>query len=178
MENYTNNLEKRMYFLVPYQLSGIQQAIQAGHAALEYAREYKNDKQFINFVDNWKTWIILNGGTSRDGANDEERGTLNSIEKNLEENEIKYTIFRETDLNNTLTAICFICDERIFNYKDYPSWKRYIIDEMIGSNPDILIQTEEELKERFPKLYKKWLKKIGGEKNAFLKNLLKDKELA
>ena len=77
-------LELRMYFFVPYQLRGIQQAIQAGHAALEYARKFKDDKQFINFVNNWKTWIILNGGTT----NEVRLGTMQEIADEIVLNKI------------------------------------------------------------------------------------------
>ena len=58
------DLEKRMYFLVPYNISEIQKGIQCGHAGLDYARKYGNDEDFIDFVDHHKTWIILNGGTT------------------------------------------------------------------------------------------------------------------
>jgi len=48
-------MEKRMYFLVPYNISPIQQAIQAGHAALEYALKYGEDPDFLDFVEYHKT---------------------------------------------------------------------------------------------------------------------------
>ena len=60
-------LEKRMYFLVLYNISPIQQAIQAGHAQNEYALKYWKDKEFQDWAKRCKTWIILNGGTSNDG---------------------------------------------------------------------------------------------------------------
>ena len=187
-------LELRMYFFVPYNISPIQQAIQAGHAALEYAHKYKSDKQFIDFIDNWKTWIILNGGTTnsklRSGIisprkeEDPYQGTLDNlyvklIDWNMNHKDlIPHSVFSEPDLNDALTAICFICDERVFNKEDYPDWKNYVIDELMNRHPDVLTQDKEELMERFPELYKEWLNKIGGEKNAFLKDLLKDKKLA
>jgi hypothetical protein len=58
--------ELRMYFFVPYNISPIQQAIQAGHAALEYADKYASDEIFIKFVREHKTWVILNGGTTNE----------------------------------------------------------------------------------------------------------------
>ena len=30
------------------------------------------------------------------------------------------SLFSEPDLNFALTAVCFIADERVFNYEDYP----------------------------------------------------------
>ena len=66
---YLNNkdmkdLKKRMYFFVPYNISPIQQAIQAGHAAVEYARLHGHTWLFKDFATNHKTWIILDGGTT------------------------------------------------------------------------------------------------------------------
>lgn len=109
-------LEKRMYFFTIYQLSGIQAGIQCGHAALEYAYKYKDDPDYIDFIENWKTWIILNGGTTNnDNIN---LGSLNEIRLSLIDHGIKFSEFYEPDLNNSLTAICFLLDERVFNFRD------------------------------------------------------------
>ena len=109
------NFEKRMYFFVPYQLTGIQKGIQCGHAALEYALKYKHDDIFNNFVQYHKTWIVLNGGTTNNSQ--KYIGTLNNILNVLVENNIKHSTFFEPDLNDSLTSICVIIDERVFNFK-------------------------------------------------------------
>lgn len=176
-------LELRMYFFVPYQLTGIQQAIQAGHASLEYAREFGQTTLFKDFVDNWKTWIILNGGTTNNNAivDGSYLGSLNNIEYELSNNDIQYSYFNEPDLNDALTAVCFICDERVFNKKDYPDFKQYIVDNKAKSKDiEILLfaRSEEDLKEMYKEEYDEWLLFIGGEKNLFLRNLIKDKKLA
>jgi len=198
-----NGLEKRMYFFVPYNISPIQQAIQAGHAALEYARKYPNDPDFIDFADNWKTWIILNGGTTNSKlvkdpstgwyANprtdkDPYMGSLDNIANSVIGAKINYSLFQEPDLNDALTAVCFICDARVFNYEDYPGFLDYILK--IKMYPDALAampegnlvilkaQTEEHLKELFPEYYKEWLEFIGGEKNLFIRELIRGKKLA
>lgn len=54
----------KMYFLVLYNLSPIQQGIQAGHAAVEYMLAYWHKKDCDNRATNDKTFIILNGGTT------------------------------------------------------------------------------------------------------------------
>ena len=74
-----NKRELRMYGLVPYNISPIQQAIQFGHAVVEYGQKmqsykhgtlsrvdhYKSLSQNYDcWADNWKTFIILNGGTT------------------------------------------------------------------------------------------------------------------
>jgi len=160
-----NKFEKRMYFFVPYNISPIQQAIQAGHAAEQYGHKYGQTEEYIDYVKNWKTWIILNGGTTNNGTlgTGESEGSLNQIVDSLEDNDINYAIFNEPDLNNALTAVCFLVDERVFNYKDYPEWN--------GSkwwNKNTKVEP----------FYSKWVTKLGGEKNVFLRDLLKYKKLA
>lgn len=96
----------RMYFLVMYNLSGIQKGIQAGHAALEYAYEYAGTNDYQDFITKNKTWIILDGGGSIEMEN--HRKTLYGAG-------IKNTIFREPDLNNAISAIAFLVPERVYN---------------------------------------------------------------
>lgn len=183
-------LELRMYFFVPYNISPIQQAIQAGHASLEYVLRYGLTDELTNFLSNWKTWIILNGGTTNDEVDfdDIPKGTLNQIGDSLDKNDIKFSYFREPDLNHSLTALCFIVDERVFNKKDYPDFINYLIEskkEVAQLNGlynyedfKLKIMGKEELIEQFPDYYKYWVRSIGGIKNVFLRELLKDKKLA
>jgi len=190
-----NMLERRMYFFVPYNLSPIQQAIQAGHAALEYARKFKDDEEFIDFADNWKTWIILNGGTTNSKRDFDmvSQGTLNQLADQLSLGDgiggpIKMSYFREPDLEDALTAVCFICDERVFNYKDYPDFVDYILNiKMYSEAKDatpaenivfLKTQSAEWLQSNFPEYYEEWENFLGGKDNIFLRNLLKGKKLA
>jgi hypothetical protein len=184
-------LELRMYFFVPYNISPIQQAIQAGHAALEYAYTYGGNKQFKQFVLHHKTWVILNGGTTN---NRYELGTgipigsLNKIVGQLQENAIKYGYFQEPDLNDALTAVCFICDERVWNRVDYPDFLSYILDIKITPDAKDMMPAEnivklrmtsiEGLIEMFPEYYEQWVTFIGGPRNLFLRELIRDKKLA
>lgn len=169
-------LELRMYFFTIYQLTGIQAGIQCGHAALEYARAYNDSETFINFADNWKTWVILNGGTTNDEVDGEglSIGTLNQIGDSLDKNDVDFSFFREPDLNYSLTALCFICDEGVFNKKDYPDFRDYLSDYNTVSHKD----SDEYLIMLYPKDYKEWVRSVGGVKNVFLRDLLKDKKLA
>jgi hypothetical protein len=183
-------LELRMYFFVPYNISPIQQAIQAGHSALEYADKYGGEEQFIHFVREHKTWVILNGGTtnSRRDFSGEVMGTLDQIGDLLLANDIQFAYFQEPDLNDALTALCFICDERVFNKEDYPDFLDYIFD--VKMYPDarketpaenyvmLKMQPIEKLQEMFPEYYKEWVRFIGGVKNVFLREVLKGKKLA
>lgn len=184
-------LELRMYFFVPYNISPIQQAIQAGHAALEYANLYGHTKLFEEFVDNHKTWIILNGGTTNNKKDlDGYLGTLNQIAQELIDNEIQRAFFYEPDLNDALTAVCFIVDERVWNYEDYPDFVNWLLDikmtdvgkeQAEKNNPDLWVRLKlypDLQQEMFPEYYQEWVQFLGGEKNIFLRNLIKGKKLA
>jgi len=185
------DLEKRMYFFVPYNISPIQQAIQAGHAALEYANEFASEELFIDFVRNWKTWIILNGGTTNktrdfDGVSE---GSLNQLADQLSLGDgisdcIQHSYFCEPDLNDALTAVCFICDERVFNYQDYPEFDDWFCIQEFPDNTkektaSYIKYTKGMRADDFPLQYDRWVKDVmGNEENIFLRNLLKGKKLA
>ena len=186
------DLEKRMYFFVPYNISPIQQAIQAGHAALEYAHKFGKSELFINFINKWKTWIILNGGTTNSKRDFEgiSQGTLNQIGDELLKNKIAFAYFEEPDLNDALTAVCFICDERVFNYEDYPDFINWLLDikmlpeakeEANKNNPDLWVRLKlypDLQQEMFPEYYQEWIEFLGGEENIFLRELIRNKKLA
>lgn len=188
----TGNLELRMYFFVPYNISPIQQAIQAGHAALEYARRFGNSELFRDFVNDHKTWIILNGGTTNDQRDFEgiAQGSLNQIGDQLQDNNIDFSYFHEPDLNDALTALCVIVDERVFNYKDYPDFVNWLLDikmtpegktEAGKNNPELWVRLRlypDLQQEMFPEYYKEWVRFMGGLKNVFLRELIRDKKLA
>lgn len=188
-------LELRMYFFVPYNISPIQQGIQAGHALGRYCLKYgRHDPNHIvwDFLDKWETFVILNGGTTNDERDFEgiPAGNLNQIGDQLMENDIEFGFMIEPDLNHALTALSIIVDERVFNRKDYPDfvdWLRYVkfsfeeITEPTKENPNFweYVKTKPESAiEIYPKYYREWIRMIGGVKNAFLRNLIKDKKLA
>ena len=121
------NLELRMYGLVPYNISPIQQGIQFGHAVVEYGRLCDGIKKqqalYNDWADNWKTFIILNGGTTNTKTSLSDGMPLGSLNKHmftLLEIGIPFATFYEPDLGDQLTAIVFIIDERVFNKTKYP----------------------------------------------------------
>jgi hypothetical protein len=186
-------LELRMYFFVPYNISPIQQGIQAGHALGRHCLRFgRHDPNHIvwDFLEKWETWVILNGGTTNDERDFEmiPAGSLNLIGDQLQDNDIEFAYMIEPDLNRALTALSFICDERVFNRKDYPDFLDYIFDvkmypEARGAMPEqnyimLEMQTAEHLQEMFPEYYKEWVRFVGGVKNVFLRELLKDRKKA
>lgn len=154
-------MEYRLYFFVPYNISDIQKGVQSVHAAIQYTIQYAQNQDFKDFFINDKTVIILNGGTTRFPKQDTEgQGTLNDIMDALELNGIDFSFFCEPDLNHALSAICFLADERVWNKEKYPDYEECPVEEFRESE------------------HQKWIEFVGGDKNVFLRELLKDKHLA
>ncbi len=192
-------LELRMYGLVPYNISPIQQAIQFGHAVVEYGQNIKLPtaltKMSLNapfvyddWANNWKTFIILNGGTTNHKLNDEgfPFGSLNNHVIELQNNIVDVATFCEPDLGDQLTAVVFIVDERVFNRKKYPDFEDWVIenygDLIRGDNYTTSYKLAKKIKEsnskEDQKVYNNWIKFVGGEKNVFLRDFLKNFKLA
>jgi hypothetical protein len=119
----------RLYGLVPYQLTGIQQGIQFGHALQELNNYYRDNidascfSDFKEWSENCKTFIVLNGGTTNDKRVDLDYfGTLNNHLQSLQAMDITCGTFREPDLGDQLTAIVFVVPECVYNKKDYPEF--------------------------------------------------------
>lgn len=108
------NFNTRMYVLVNRSLSPIQKGIQALHAVVEYGQKYQTP-EYKKWAKNDKTVIILDGGTS----NSNENGEMEKALLKLKELKYKFSEFREPDINNCLTAIAFIVDERIYDEDKY-----------------------------------------------------------
>lgn len=171
----TDNLELRMYGLVPYNISPIQQGIQFGHAIVEYSQKIQSFKhgilsrtehykslcqQYDEWADKWKTFIILNGGTTNNKIlNESYIGTLNNHKVTLDKLGVFNISFTEPDLGDQLTAVVFILDERIFNKVKYPDFDM----NSLYSNEDA---------------YKNWLSSIGGENNLKIREFISNFRLA
>ena len=181
------NLELRMMGLVPYNISPIQQAIMIGHAVVEYGQKFNKQYEYFDqdsetyndWANNWKTFIILNGGTTNNmfdlGNEGLPIGTLNQHVLTLSENDIKIATFDEPDLGAQLTAVVFIVDERVFDRKNYPNYEDWLEEndknvvketELLSS---IIADTE---------TYDEWVEFVGGYKNVFLREFLRKFRLA
>ena len=113
--------EKRMFILVPYNLSDIQKGIQALHAVAEYGHKMLTvhfddpwGQKYKDWVTNWKTVIVLNGGTTNGEWDfDVHRGPIGSLQRyirDLEKLGVMFSVFQEPDLNNAETAVAFVLD--------------------------------------------------------------------
>ena len=193
-----DKLELRMYGIVPYNISEIQKAIQFGHAVVEYGQMVKREPNisslYNDWADNWKTFIILNGGTSNHSQNRYHEGEFTgSMEEHLTTlNEIGITnaTFYEPDLNDMLSAVVFIVDERVFNrkkYLDLGDWiwmnkSEYLTDRMMTPQKidkmyrNGYFQTDANKDER--EIYTEWVNSIGGDKNVRLRDFLSGLKLA
>ena len=179
-------LELRMYGFVPYNIAEIQKGIQFGHAVVEYGMKNMNTPEYQIWANEWKTFIILNGGNSCNGQlvrqgykTQEYVGMLDSILYSLRDNDIRHATFVEPDLGMMLSAVVFLVDERVFNKVLYPDFKSHPypwLEKNRNARPTP--KQEEEWNEINNINYAAWVDKIGGVKNVFLRELLKDRRLA
>jgi len=110
----------RIYGLVPYNISPIQQGIQHGHAVVEYGILYGETEEYKRWSRIDKTFIILNGGTTN--MNIERPGSLNIHADALESKGLKVARFHEPDLGDQLTAVVFLVDDRVWDRENYPDY--------------------------------------------------------
>ena len=110
--------------MVLRQLTPIQKGIQSAHAVVDYARKVKNESVGLDVVvgytqwaDTDKTLIVLDAGTSQD---------LEEAINFLKDNNIVHAVFREPDLYNMPTAVCFLTDERVWDTETYPDYEHYL----------------------------------------------------
>jgi hypothetical protein len=178
-----------MYFFVPYSISDIQKGIQCGHAVEKYAYNHGQTSEYKDYIENSKTWIILNGGTTNGDLDNP--GTLDQIWRDIvhfnnvhhdERIEIKKAYFQEPDLNNALTSVCFLADERVWDYETYADVDFYLKNKL---EKTLWLETfknglwtYDDIKIKHPELFVEWEQTLGGEKNVFLRNLIKGKKLA
>jgi len=172
-------LEYRMYGIIPYNISPIQAGIQFGHAVVEYQQNTRGLNGIEDIYNKWasqdKTFIICNGGTTNENPEDKWYGSMQKRRDALSEAGILFAEFREPDMNNTLTAVVFLVDERVWDSELYKKFEPEIIP-WSRSKPSEKQLNELEIRNR--KNYLAWEEKIGGSKNSFLREFLKGLKLA
>ena len=165
-------LEWRMYFFVPHlYLSDKQIGIQSGHCALRYALDaykYDDNPQVWEFIEDHETFIIL-------GAYDSPN--MEIIREELEESGIKFAAFNEPGINEALTALCFLVDERVFDWKTYPPYHKYRAERAEGFTEGFDLDFDEIYPEDAVDC-DEYVDFVGGTKNVILKGLIYGKNLA
>ena len=166
-------LEYKMYGLGIYQFAkSIHAGIQHGHTVVRYGRVVRDmgeiEETYNNWADKNETFIILNGGTTNN--NPERLGMLNKHLARLKNAGIQVQDFYEPDLNDALTAICFLVDERAWDRETYPDF----VAETLPWNRRKPSQSQlDDLAKKNAENYLHWVEKIGGEKNVFLREFLR-----
>lgn len=183
------NRSYRMYGLVPYNLSPIQQGIQFGHAVVEYQQNYGRllegnqetelMKQYNQWAENDKTFIILNGGTTsrtireepiqdsnHDGLLYHYVGSLNNHMEWLIHYDIPFASFYEPDLGDQLTAIVFLVDDRVWDTQ----WHEDVWNNLKGDYEEGFLDYDE--------MKDKYIEMVGGRTNVELFRWLQNFRLA
>jgi hypothetical protein len=166
-------MELRMYGLTPYNISPIQQAIQFGHAVVEYGLDHFNSPLYQEWAKKWKTFVILNGGTTN--MNIESPGSLNLHLEKLRSNGINCGTFHEPDLGDQLTAVVFIVDERVFNKKLYPDFDVYAKGKLPMKSWIVYFRSDypPPFSDEMHGLYEEWKQGVGGDSIVFMREFLK-----
>lgn len=138
----------RMYSLVLRQLSPIQKGVQSAHSIVEYIKKFHKSSEYIQWVNVDKTIIILDGGTFKE---------MRECRETLENLGVPYAVFYEEDLGNLVTSISFLVEDKVWDYKNYPSFEEELDDE--SENPV-------------------WLITMGGKRNLEFRKFLSSKRLS
>lgn len=123
--------KQRMYCIVLRHLSPIQKGIQSAHAIAEYLKDYFNNPVTAQWLLNDKTIVVLDCKSST-----ELKGLLSLLDKER----IAYQKFAEEDLYGGVTALCFLADERTYDYSNYPEYEDYCrLKNMITTIPPTIL---------------------------------------
>jgi len=165
-------LTYRTYEIVLRQLNGINKGVQAEHSCKRYMWKYRNDAETALLFDpecpDNETTIMVDGGTHQE---------MVEIQRQLEEAGIKHAYFNEPDLNDCLTAITVIADERVWDRRYFQRFEDF--ENYFETYIESEIQTDLDGVELIGKPdYNEWLIHIGGEKNAKLIEILNGKRLS
>jgi hypothetical protein len=150
-----------MYGIVANNINSTQKGVNFSKCAIKYCLEHGGSDFFINWSERDIGTILLDGGTTNFRRFDGKY--IGSINRHLEEINrigIKNSTYCDKNLGDQLTAIVFLVDERVWNFKKYPDYEGPWSDD--GKTP-------------FDIPYKHWLSKFGedSDKVFSMRNFLK-----
>ncbi len=131
-----------------------------------------------------KILTVLNGGTTNSKIDEESNkpiGELNNYLKELGKYKIETGVYYDNELGNQLTCIVFLGDERVFNKEKYPDFDQFLMQfqDIIDTfeKDRTYFSIVEEITKNRSTVYLDWVKSIGGVRNEFLRDFLKQFEL-
>lgn len=92
---------KKLYVLIRKDLSPSYQAVQAGHAVAEWLLQHGQ-------VTEWQNGTLIYLGI-------ENEKELEHWSQKLDQKNMKWTVFREPDIDNQMTAIACLHDGKVFS---------------------------------------------------------------
>lgn len=101
-----------MYVIALRHLSGIQKGIQGLHVAIHYSIKFQKEAEYKQWSETDETVMLLECNST---------DLLKAALYDLDENKIPHTLFKEPDLNDAITAICFLLDEEVWDTDTYPN---------------------------------------------------------
>lgn len=101
-----------MYCVALRHLSGIQKGIQGWHAADEYKIAHGETPEHKQWLHNDKTVMLLQANST---------DAIKVAMYDLDEAKISYSLFKEPDLGDAITAFCFLLDEEVWDTDTYPN---------------------------------------------------------
>lgn len=93
----------KAYTFVNTYVCGIQVGIQAGHSLVRHMADHGSNPIVAEWVSEHQTFVWLDGGDSR---------AMDLLAVRLEDAGIPFTAFREEGMDDLLTSITFVLDER------------------------------------------------------------------
>ena len=131
-----------------------------------------------------KILIVLNGRTSYSELNEATKSPLedlNNYNLQLGKFHIETGTYYSNEINNQLTCIVFLGDERVFNKEKYPDFDKFLLqfkDIIDTFDKDRSYNSiVKEITENRSTIYEDWVTSIGGKRNEFLRDFLNQFEI-
>lgn len=102
--------EQRMCIVAMRHLSGIQKGIQGAHAVVEYSLRYGSTAEYKRWAKRDKTIYLLESHNTN---------LLYDTMEDLRLLKVNCGVFFEPDLNDSVTAICFLLDREVWDTKRF-----------------------------------------------------------